>query len=161
MNKKIMPMISWGATILSALCGLVAFAMIFVTAINTVTPPYSILQNDYSGLQVALGCSTTSGHTIFNASAGIILAFAFPLIGACVAVIGKGYKIVTGVAALLLVTGGALALSVVSLLNPAITFPDATLGAGPIAAGVLSIFGGAALCVSVILDILAAKTAEK
>lgn len=161
MNKKIIPFLSWGTTIFSALCGLVAFAMIFVTAIVADTPPYSVLQSEYSGLQVALGCSTTVGYAIFNPSAGIILAFAFPLLGLCVAVMGKGYKIVTAIAAALFVTGGALAFSAVSLLNPAIPFPEVSLGAGAIASGVLSLVGALGLCASVVIDVLTAKKAKK
>ena len=157
MNKKTQEIITWGSTIFAALCGLVAFAMIFITAINAAVPPYSILQSDYTGLQVALGCSTSGGYQIFNASAGLILAFIFPMIGACTAVIGKGFKVVTGVAAALMITGGALALAATSLVKPAVTFPEISLAAGPIVAGALSIVGGLILVGSVVFDMIVKK----
>lgn len=157
MKRKTLQILSWGTTIFAALCGLVAFAMIFITAIDTNAASYSLLQSDYSGLQVALGCSTSSGYPIFNASAGLILAFAFPLLAACAAVMGKGFKVVMGIAAAAMVTGGALALSGVSLLAPAIELTSANLGAGLIASGVLSLLGGAALCASVCVEVLLGK----
>lgn len=147
MKKNTMQLLSWGTTIFAVLCGLIAFCMIFVKAINT---PYS-LSDSFSGLQVALGCSTTNGYPIFKASAGLILAFVFPMIGACTAMLGKGYKIVTIVASAFMVTGGALALSCLHLLNPAIILMAPTLAAGPIASGVLSLVGGVTLCGSLFI----------
>ena len=145
MEKKKITILSWGLTIFAAACGLTAFCMIFVRAINT---PHFLAEN-FSGLQVALGCSTKSNATIFSPSAGLILAFFLPLIGICAAVIGKGYKIVTFLSAAFLVTGGVLALCATLLLNPAVTnLTEVTIAAGPIASGVLSIVGGATLCAS-------------
>ncbi len=147
MKIKTSQLLSWGVSIFAALCGLTAFCMIFVVAIKT----SYFLQDSFTGLQVAFGCSIND-HTIFKASAGIILGFAFPLIASCTAVIGKGYKIATIVAAALMVTGGALALSTVTLLNPDVYLYTApTLAAGPIAAGVLSLVGGVTLCGSLFL----------
>ena len=144
-NKK--QTLSWGVTGFGALCGLIAFCMIFVKAINT---PYS-LSESFTGLQVALGCSTSSGYAIFNPSAGLILAFVLPLVAACTAVIGKGYKIVTAVAAALMVAGGVLALCATYLFNPAITILTYSVGAGPIASGALSLVGGVTLCASIFI----------
>ena len=157
MKRNTLQILSWGTTIFAALCGLVAFAMIFITAIRTNSSSYSIFQSEYSGLQVALGCSTAGGHPIFNASAGLILAFAFPLLAACAAVMGKGFKAVAGVSAAAMIAGGALALAGVSLLSPAIELASASLGAGLIASGVLSLLGGAALCASICVEVLMAK----
>jgi len=143
MKKKTMHLFSWGVTIFAVLCGLAAFCMIFVASIKT---PY-YLQESFTGLQVAMGCSIND-HTIFNASAGLILAYLFPLVAACVAVIGKGNKLTPLIAGALMVTGGALALSTLSLLNPTvyfITLTDPTLAAGPIASGELSLIGGVTL----------------
>ena len=144
-NKK--TIISWSVTGFAALCGLTAFFMIFVRAINT---PYS-LSESFTGLQVALGCTTSNGFTVFRSSAGLIVAFIFPLIAACVAVIGKGYKIVAIIAAVFMVAGGVLALCAYYLFNPAITLISYSVAAGPIASGVLSLVGGATLCASLFL----------
>lgn len=147
MKIKTSQLLSWGVTVFAALCGLTAFCMIFVVAIKT----SYFLQDSFTGLQVALGASINN-HVVFKASAGIILGFVFPLIAACTAVIGKGYKIPTIAAAAFMVTGGALALSTVNLLNPAVyLYVTPTLAAGPIAAGVLSLVGGVTLCGSLFL----------
>ena len=142
MKKKNNKLLSWATTIFAAACGLVAFCMIFVVSIKT---PY-FLKESFTGLQVALGCSIND-HVIYKASAGIILAYLFPLLGACASIIGKGNKIVVLISGALLVTGGALALSTVSLLNPTsyYTLAGPTLAAGPIASGVLSLVGGVTL----------------
>ena len=147
-NKKMI--LSWGVPIFGALCGLVAFFMIFVKAVYT---PYSLAES-YTGIQVAMGCSTTSNYPIFRASAGLIFAFLLPMIAACGAVIGKGYKVATALSAAAMITGGALSLSAMHLIRPAITFPTISLGAGPIASGVLSLVGGVALLASLCLEVL-------
>ncbi|MBO4478976.1 MAG: hypothetical protein IK037_04260 [Clostridia bacterium] len=150
MKKKNAKLLSWATTIFAAACGIVAFCMIFVISIKT---PGYLAKESFTGLQVALGCSIND-HTIFNASAGLILAYLFPLVGACASVIGKGNKIVTLISGALLVTGGALALSTLSLLNPTVyffTLSDPTLAAGPIASGVLALVGGVTLFGSVFL----------
>lgn len=151
-NKKLI--LSWGVPIFGALCGLIAFFMIFVKAVYT---PYSLAES-YTGIQVALGCSTTSDYPIFRASAGVIFAFLLPMIAACGAVIGKGYKIVTALSAAAMIAGGALAFSAMHLIRPAITFPTISLAAGPIASGVLSIVGGVALAASIPLEIYLRRT---
>ncbi len=147
--KKKKQLLSWCATVFAAICGVVAFCMIFVMSIKT--PWY--VKESFTGLQVALGCSLND-HTIFNASAGLILAYLFPLVAACCAVIGKGNQIVCLIAGAMMVTGGALALSTLSILNPTayfITLSDPTLAAGPIASGVLSLVGGVTLFASAFL----------
>lgn len=149
MKKKNNQLLSWCATIFAAVCGVVAFCMIFVVSIKT--PWY--VKESFTGLQVALGCSLND-HTIFNASAGLILAYLFPLVAACCAVIGKGNQIVCLIAGAMMVTGGALALSTLSILNPTVyfvTLSDPTLAAGPIASGVLSLVGGVTLFASAFL----------
>ena len=149
MKKKNNQLLSWCATIFAAVCGVVAFCMIFVVSIKT--PWY--VKESFTGLQVARGCSLNE-HTIFNASAGLILAYLFPLVAACCAVIGKGNQIVCLIAGAMMVTGGALALSTLSILNPTVyfvTLSDPTLAAGPIASGVLSLVGGVTLFASAFL----------
>ncbi|MBO7390406.1 MAG: hypothetical protein J6U39_03070 [Clostridia bacterium] len=157
MNKKKTELLSWGATILAAVCGLVAFAMIFAAAINTKTPPYSILQESYTGIQTALGCSTASGYTVFNASACVILAFALPLIALCVAVMGKGFKIASAVAAAIFIAGAALALTVTSTVRPAVNFPEISLAAGPIVSAVFSLLGALSSIGGIVLEVFIAK----
>ena len=144
MNKKKMQYVSWGTTVFGALCGLVAFFMIFVTAIKEPL----LFDGKFTGLQVALGYSVDE-YPVFSPSAGIILAFLFPLLGASVAVIGKGYKVVTLIAAATMIVGGALAFACVSLLNTDIPLGSVSLGAGPIASGVLSLLGSCTLIGSI------------
>ena len=125
MKKKNAKLLSWATTIFAAACGIVAFCMIFVISIKT---PGYLAKESFTGLQVALGCSIND-HTIFNASAGLILAYLFPLVGACASVIGKGNKIVTLISGALLVTGGALALSIgIAIQN----FPEGTIISMPL-----------------------------
>ncbi len=161
MNRKKMEILSWGATIFAAVCGLIAFAMIFVAAISTEVTPYSILQDSYTGVQVALGCSTASGYTIFNASAAVVFAYALPLIALCVAVLGKGFKIVSGIAAAIYAAGGALALTVNLTVRPAVTFPEISLAVGPIVSAVFSLLGVLALVAGIVLEVYIAKEKKK
>ena len=138
MTKKQKLFLSWGVTIFAAVCGVIAFFMIFAEAVKT---PFSF-EESYTGLQVAMGYSINS-YPIFEASAGIILGFLFPLIGACVAIIGKGNKILAVVASALLLTGGVLVLCTLPLLH-SVTFLSISLGAGPIVSGVFAIVGALA-----------------
>ena len=147
MNKKLKNNLSWGTTVFATVCGVVAFFLIFARAVN-----YTglIFGSSFTGLQVALGY-TVNDVPVFKASAGIILGYLFPLIGACVALIGKGNKIVTFLASGLLLTGGVLLFCMTSLLNgSAVGAPS--LAAGPIAAGVVAILGGVTECAGTFLS---------
>ena len=147
MKKQHKLYFSWGITILATVLGVIAFFMIFVDAIKF---NGKLVQGNYSGLQVALGYKINT-ISVFEASAGIILAFALPLLGACVALMGKGNNIVTCLAALMMLTGGVLAFCTVELLHyNAVGTPS--LAAGPIAAGILSILGAATAGFSVFFD---------
>lgn len=157
MKKEKMGLLSWGATIIAAVCGMVAFAMIFVAAIDSQASTYSIWQDSYTGIQVALGCSTANGYAVFNASAGAILAFALPLVALCVAVMGKGFKIVSAVAAAIYVAGASLAFTVTATARPAVTFPALSLAVGPILSGVFSLLGAIALIGGIVIEALIAK----
>lgn len=147
MKKQYKEYFSWGITILATVLGVIAFFMIFVDAIKF---DGNLVQGSYSGLQVALGYKLNT-ISIFEASAGIVLAFGFPLLGGCVALIGKGNIIVTCLAAAMMLTGGVLAFCIVQLLNcNAVGHPS--LAAGPIASGILSILGAATAGFSVFFD---------
>ena len=152
MKKNVSQLLSWGVTIFGALCGIVAFCMVFATAVKT---PY-FLKESFSGLQVALGCSVND-HVIFKASAGLILSFVFPILAACVAIVGKGNKIVAVAAGALMVTGGALSLSTLNLLNQPVYIGACELAAGPIVAGIFSLIGGVTLLASLVVDGVLAK----
>ncbi len=144
MGKKQQRTLVWIATIFAAACGVAAFFMIFAKAVSYEN---FIFGDTFTGLQVALGY-TVNDSKIFDASAGILLAFLFPLIGACVAIIGKGNKYVSILASAMLITGGILALCALSLLKS--HYPGTpNLEAGPIVSGVLAILGGGVECTSV------------
>lgn len=147
MKKKISTYLSWGVPVFAAMCAVAAFFMIFAEAVRFELPILGA--STFSGLQVALGY-TVNSVPIFEASAGIILAFLLPLVGACVAIIGKGNKIVSVLAAAMMLTGGILAFCTISLLNG--TWIGAPcLAVGPIVSGVLSVVGALAECGSVFL----------
>ena len=151
MKKKQKLILSWGMTVFAAACGVAAFFTVFADAI---TYSYNILGNlSYTGLQVALGYSLKSGAlelAVFNASAGIILAYLLPMIGACGLIIGKDKKIVMVLSSALMVAGGVLCFLLVQFLSgPNVGTP--LLAAGPIAAGVLAAFGGVCGCASAFL----------
>ena len=141
MKKKSKSILSWGVTAFAALCGLAAFFVIFADAVNF---DAFLFGEAFSGLQVALGYKVNN-FTVFSASAGIILAYLFPLVAASALIIGKGFKIVTYLAAAMMVTGGVLALCMIGLLNGTY-IGDPSLGAGAISSGVLSIVGGVTAC---------------
>ena len=147
MKKVSKNILSWGVTAFATLCGLAAFFVVFADAVG-----YSLLDVEtgaFSGLQVALG-ATVNNVQFFEASVGIILAYLFPLIAACALIIGKGFKIVTYLAAAMMLTGGVLAFCIVSLLNGTY-IGDPSLAAGAIASGVLSVAGGVIACGSTFL----------
>ena len=138
MNKKQKFLLSWGVTGLAAICGLVAFFLIFANAAS-----YSFLlkAEEATGLQVALGYQINSIQ-IFDASAGIILGYLLPLLAGCVIVIGKGKKIISVIAAAMMLTGGILVLCVPSL---AVTeLKGVEIAGGAVASGVLSLVGALA-----------------
>jgi len=139
---------SWGVPIFAAVCGLVAFFMIFLKAI-VISPDYLITAGKYSGLQVAFGF-TLNNIKVFEPSVGIIFAFFFPLVGACTLIIGKGYKIAEIVAAAFLLVGGILALCAAHLLR-GLYVGTPSLAGGAIASGVLALLGSAAAVGTVFL----------
>ena len=143
MSIKKKSLVSWGVTIFAALCGVAAFFTIFAEA---VTFEGLIFGESFSGLQVALGYSVND-IVIFKASAGIVLAYLLPLLGACALIIGKGNRIVCGISALMMLAGGILALCTLQLLQGGfIGVPS--LAAGAISSGVLAIVGGVSACAS-------------
>jgi len=147
MKKVLKNIVSWSVTAFAALCGMAAFFVIFADAVE-----YSVLgmvAESFTGLQVALG-ATVNNIAVFKASAGIILAYLFPLVAACVLIIGKGFKVASILAAAMLLTGGILAFCTVSLLNGTY-FGDPSLGAGAISSGVLSVVGGVVACGSMFI----------
>ena len=146
MKKKSKNLLSWGLKILAAACGVAAFFVIFADAVN-----YSalIFGDSFTGLQVALGY-TVNDIAVFKASAGIILAYLFPLVGACLLIIGESFKPAVVLAAAMMVTGGVLALCALSLLNGTYV-GEPSLAAGAISSGILSIVGGLAACGSILI----------
>lgn len=146
MKKKTKQMISWCVPIFAAACGLVAFFMIFAEA---VTYTGLILGDSFTGIQVALGY-TVNDIQLFKASAGIIIGYLFPLLAACVAIIGKGKKILALLSAAMMLAGGVLVLCTLSLLDGGYVGTPA-LAAGSIVSGVFAIIGSVAECGSVLL----------
>lgn len=140
---------SWGVPIFAAICGVVAFCMIYVKAI-VVTPAVSVAAGDYTGVQIALGFTKNETIAVFSPSAGVILAYLFPLAASCVIVIGKGIRIAEGIASALFLAGGILLLCLSHLLRGPID-GSAALSAAPIAAGVLALLGAVAAAVTVFL----------
>ena len=137
MKKKTKTLLSWGLTILAAACGVAAFFVVFADAVS-----YQglILGSTFTGLQIGLGY-TVNNVVVFEASAGVILAYLLPLLAACVLIIGKGNRILALVASALMITGGVLALCTLNLLNGTSVGVPA-LAAGSVASGVLSVAGG-------------------
>ncbi|MBQ7712888.1 MAG: hypothetical protein IJT69_03620 [Clostridia bacterium] len=141
MKKKTKTMLSWGLTILAAACGVAAFFVVFADAVS-----YQglILGSTFTGLQIGLGY-TVNNVVVFEASAGVILAYLLPLLAACVLIIGKGNRILALVASALMITGGVLAFCTLNLLNGTSVGVPA-LAAGSVASGVLSLVGGITAC---------------
>ncbi len=138
-------LISWAVAIFAAACGVAAFFMIFGESVKF---PNAIFSKDsYTGLQTAFGY-TAYGVEIFKSSAGVSLAFIFPLVAACAAVIGKGCKIVAFLAAAMFITGGVLAFCIPSLLVGNYV-GDPALGVCATVSGVLSVVAGVTECASV------------
>ena len=141
MKKKTKTLLSWGLTLFAAACGVAAFFVVFADAVN-----YQglILGSTFTGLQIGLGY-TVNNVVVFEASAGVILAYLLPLLAACVLIIGKGNRILALVASALMITGGVLAFCTLNLLNGTSVGVPA-LAAGSIASGVLSLVGGITAC---------------
>ena len=85
------------------------------------------------------------------------MSFVFPILAACVAIVGKGNKIAAVAAGALMVTGGALSLSTLNLLNQPVYIGACELAAGPIVAGIFSLIGGVTLLASLVVDGVLAK----
>ncbi|GEM_PF-6034568 len=140
-------LISWAIPLFAAACGIISFFMIFA---ESIVFPSALLGNaSYTGLQTAFGY-TVNGIKLFTGSAGISLAYIFPLVAAAVAVIGKGNKICAILSSALFLTGGILAFCATSLLSGNYVGTP-SLGAGAIVCGVLSFVGGTAECASLLL----------
>ena len=141
MKKKTKTLLSWGLTLFAAACGVAAFFVVFADAVN-----YQglILGSTFTGLQIGLGY-TVNNVVVFEASAGVILAYLLPLLAACVLIIGKGNRILALVASAMMITGGVLAFCTLNLLNGTSVGVPA-LAAGSIASGVLSLVGGITAC---------------
>ena len=140
-------LISWAVTVFAAVCGVAAFCMIFAESVYF--DMAFLGKASYTGLQTAFGY-TANGIEVFNGSAGVSLAFLFPLIAAAIAVIGKGNKIVAIIAAAMFITGGVLAFCIPSLLvGNYVGTPN--LGSGATACGILAIVAGVTECASVLL----------
>jgi len=138
-KKKFKSYIPWTLTLFAAAMGIVAFFLIFAPS---VTYDFFILgEKVFTGINVTLGYTINKSTTVFYASAGMILAYLFPLLGASVAVIGKDSRIARLIAVALMLTGGALSFAATALVN-ANFYGDASLGLGSIFSGVTAILGG-------------------
>ena len=146
MTDKQKSFLSWGVTIFAAVCGVIAFFTVFADAVKT---PFSF-DEGYTGLQVAMGYKLNN-YPVFEASVGIVLGYLFPLVGACVAIMGKGNKILAGIAAALMLTGGILVLCTLKLIR-SINFVSISLGAGAIVSGIFAILGAITAAGSIFLD---------
>ena len=152
MKKDQAIILSWGVTVFAAICGVTAFFVIFADAVR-----FSgvALVDTLTGIQAALGFSINKTYQLFGASAGIIIAYLFSLLGASGAIIGKGIKVVTALSAAMMLTGGVLLLCLPNLLNnvnlTATALATAHLAPGGIASGVLAIVGGVTAGASLLL----------
>ena len=148
MKKKIKSLMPWILTLFAAAMGIAAFFLIFAPSVRY---DYLILgKTAFSGLNVSLGYTINKTSVVFYASAGMIIAYLFPLLGAAVAVIGKDSLIARGIAALLLLTGGALSFAATSLVQANfIGVPSLALGS--IFSGVTALLGGVAEGVTCVL----------
>lgn len=144
--------INWVLPVFAALCGLVAFCMIFIDAIGTVNKITGLAGSSYSGLVVSLGLTESIGNitrTVFSFNILALLSYLLPLVGAVAIIIGKDCKIANVVAAATLIVGGVLMLlmSVISKIgasNSLTVLYDFTMKAAPIAGGILAIVAGVA-----------------
>jgi len=158
MKEKIKNLMPWILTLFATAMGITAFFLIFGTSVK-----YDVIildENAFKGLNVTLGYTINKTTTVFYASAGMILAYVLPLLGACVAVIGKESLIARIVAAALFIVGGALSFAAVSLVKPGFN-GTATIGLGSIFSGVTAMLGGIAEGVSCLPIFPQKDTAEE
>ena len=141
MKQKLKTLMPWILTLASAAMGIVAFFLIFAPSVK-----YDFLilgNNTFTGINVTLGYTINKTTTVFQASAGMIFAFLLPLLGACVAVVGKDSFIARIVATAMFLTGGALSFAATALVKPAF-LGNASLALGSIFSGVIALLGGIA-----------------
>lgn len=145
MEKKQKTLLSLGAMGLAALCGLVAFFLIFAHALE-----YTFFTSckQATGLQAALGYKIDS-IVVFRASPGLILAYVFPLVATFSIGVGSAFskkvkKYTTLLATLLLLVGGILAFCAPSLASANSTLLSVKIAGGAIASGIVSIIGAIA-----------------
>lgn len=143
LNNKLLK--NWILPIFAAVCGTVAFFLIFAKAAS-LTP--FLITNSYSGLRVAFGY-TVNNVVLFTFNVGIALGFVLPLFAACVIIIGNGNKVAAGVAAALFLAGAVLVFCTVPLLNFSAA-ANAKIAIGAILSGVFSLLGMLA-CTSLIV----------
>lgn len=150
MTKYKSLIINWALPVFAALCGLVAFCMVFIDAIGTVSKATATVGDSYTGLVVSLGLIETIGtvnRTLFSFNILSLLAYVLPLVGAVVIIIGKDCRLANIVAAAALVVGGVLLLMMSVLVkigasDSMTTLYTFTMKAAPIAGGVLAIVAG-------------------
>ena len=147
----------WGVAIFAAICGVIAFAMVYLKAV-AITGANIVGAGEYTGLHVALGF-TNADVAIFKPSVGVIFAFFFPLLGACVAIIGNGNKIAAAVSSALFLTGGILALCITKLLKGDFVGTPTRLGS-VVASGALSIVAAVAVLLPICLSLIGCKRKE-
>ena len=155
MRDKIKRYLPWGLTICAAAFGVAAFFLIFANAVK-----YDVAalgEDSFRGYFTALGY-TKGGIELLLPSAGLIIAYLFPLLGACTAVIGKDSLIARLIASALLITGGALLLSAAHLVE--CTFGGtASLSVGTILGGIFALLGGAAEGAYCVINVLGKRSA--
>lgn len=140
MKEKIKNILPWACTIAAAAMGIAAFFLIFAPSVNA-----NVLGETYfKGLNTALGY-TKSNIKVLSASAGMILAYLFPLLGAATAVIGKDSLIARIASTALFLVGGALSFAAAALVKANFT-AEITIAFGSVLSGVFSILGGIAEC---------------
>lgn len=125
---------SWILPIFAAICGIVAFFLIFAEAIKF----EFIGTKPFTGLQIAFGYKLNNIE-VFEFNIGIFLGYLFPLLGAAIAVIGKGKKIASVLASALMLVGGILVFCTIPLLGKETDV--ISLMPASICSGILSILG--------------------
>ena len=137
MSEKIKGLMPWILTFFAAAMGIASFFLIFAPSVTY--DAYILGENSFKGLHTALGY-IRGDITVLHASAGMIIAYLFPLLGAATAVIGKDNMIARIAATALFLVGGALSFAATALVRPVFT-ATATLGLGSIFSGVTAMLG--------------------
>ncbi|GEM_PF-3111767 len=138
MKEKIKNILPWACTIAGAAFGIAAFFFIFAPSVRA-----NVLgETLFKGLNTALGY-TKSNIKVLSASAGMILAYLLPLLGAATAVIGKDSLIARIVSTALFLVSGALSFSAAALTRANFT-TEITIAFGSVLSGVFSMLGGVA-----------------